>query len=94
MPWRLVLGVLCMLLVIFVGTLSVSHVHPDGPESHADCGLCATAHGVVTLVQAPVPVSVAQVFERIVPAMPEARSRGLRSFALFTRPPPADAHLS
>lgn len=93
-PWRLLLGLLCVGLVMFSGTLSVTHAHPQGPAFHADCGLCTTAHSVVQVTAQPVQVPVARVFTKIEVFLPAPRSRVLSRFALFTRPPPADANLS
>lgn len=91
--WRLILGLLCVALVVLAGTLSVSHGHEDG-IAHADCGLCATAHVTVqqaaTLTLGP----VAPVFTRVEVSLPAARPRKLARFALYTRPPPANAPLS
>jgi hypothetical protein len=93
MQWRLVLGLLCIALVVFAGTVSIAHGHDDG-INHADCGLCATAHAPVQLAVSPALVPVAQVFARVEASLPPARPRTLSRFALFTRPPPAVRHLS
>jgi hypothetical protein len=92
--WRLFFGLLCVALLIFAGTLSVAHGHNDGTIDHADCTLCVAAHATVQLVAA-LPVAPATVvFTRVENALPAARPRTLSRFALFTRPPPARAHLT
>jgi hypothetical protein len=91
--WRLICGLLCVALLVFAGTLSVAHGHNDGAIDHADCGLCATAHVTVQLVAALPDAPSTLVFTKVEAILPAARPRTLSRFALFTRPPPADAHL-
>ena len=89
--WGLLVGVLCALLVVLAGTLSVTHGHEDANVSHADCSLCATAHAPVQLAISSALIPVAQVFTRVEVSLPPARARHLTRSALFTRPPPVDA---
>ena len=89
--WRVVLALLCVLLVIACGTIQVVHVHPDGDISHADCALCATAHLAVQVVPAAVTLFAAPIVAAVETAAPIAQSTTVSTFALFTRPPPADA---
>jgi hypothetical protein len=89
--WKLVLALLCIALVIACGTIQAIHVHTDGDLSHADCPLCATAHVTVQVVEPPVTLHVAPVISRVEAYLPAIPSRTLSIFALFTRPPPADA---
>jgi len=88
-PWRILLAVVCILLVVVAGVVQVAHTHTDGAATHADCGLCAAAHISVQVAYAPAsapPVSVVTAVESIPAAvLPPAIS----TFALFTRPPPA-----
>ncbi len=80
---------MCILLLVVAGAVQVAHTHSDGAATHADCGLCTTAHISVQIVYAPAsapPVAVASAIEPIhVTVLPPA----LTTFALFTRPPPA-----
>lgn len=89
-PWRLLLAILCVVLVVFTGTVQVAHTHAD-TDTHADCSLCAVAHITVHMAQAPAPappVVVVTVLHNLPPALlPVA----LSTFALFTRPPPVAA---
>jgi hypothetical protein len=89
--WKLVLALLCIALVIACGTIQAIHVHVDGNLSHADCPLCATAHVSVQIVEPPVSLHVAPVISLVEAYLPAVPSRTLSIFALFTRPPPADA---
>ena len=89
-PWKLLLALLCIALVIACGTIQAVHVHPDGDLSHADCPLCATAHVTVQVVQPPVTLHVAPVVSMVEAYLPAIPSRTLSIFALFTRPPPVD----
>jgi hypothetical protein len=89
--WKLVLALLCIALVIACGTIQAVHVHSDGDLSHADCPLCATAHVTVQVVEPPVTLHVAPVISMVAAYLPAIPSRTLSIFALFTRPPPADA---
>jgi hypothetical protein len=90
-PWKLVLALLCIALVIACGTIQAIHVHADGDLSHADCPLCATAHVAVQVVEPPVTLHVAPVISLVEAYLPAIPSRTLSIFALFTRPPPVDA---
>jgi len=86
--WRLLLALLCVLLVVVAGTAQVAHTHADGPDTHADCSLCAVAHVTVQLVQTPAPVPPATVVA-VLEALPlSVAPCALCTFALFTRPPP------
>lgn len=89
--WKLVLALLCIALVVACGTIQAIHVHADGDLSHADCPLCATAHIAVQVVEPPVTLHFAPVISRVEAYLPAIPSRTLSIFALFTRPPPADA---
>jgi hypothetical protein len=42
-PWRILLALVCVLLVVILGSVQVAHTHADGAD-HADCALCAAAH--------------------------------------------------
>jgi hypothetical protein len=89
-PWKLILALLCISLVIACGTIQAVHVHPNGDISRADCPLCATAHVALQIVELPASLHVAPIMgivEKFLPAVP---SRTLLTFALFTRPPPVD----
>jgi hypothetical protein len=90
-PWKLLLALLCISLVIACGTIQAIHVHPDADLSHADCPLCATAHVAVQVVEPPVALHVAPVVSLVETFLPAIPSRTLTTFALFTRPPPANA---
>ncbi len=86
-PWRILLALLCVVLVVASATVELTHSHADG--SHSGCALCATAHVVIQTA----PIAALLVF--FAPAVAIARTVLLRRrpratiFALFTRPPPA-----
>jgi hypothetical protein len=92
--WRLLLALLCVALVVFTGTLSVAHWHENDSIAHADCGLCATAHVTVQLATDIPAGPVIEVSTRVEASLPAIRPRTLSRFALFTRPPPVNAHLT
>lgn len=92
--WRLAVGVLCVLLVFFAGMVAATHQHESGNLSHADCGLCATAHTSVQLTPDFRVEPVLQVAARVEARIPVARPRTLARFALFIRPPPSIEHHS
>jgi hypothetical protein len=93
--WRLLLSLLCISLVVACGTIQAVHVHPQGDISHADCALCATAHLSVQLAETPVTLHpVAPVISGVEAFVAPTSTQTISTFALFTRPPPADAHLS
>jgi hypothetical protein len=90
-PWRTLLGVLCIALIMVGGIVSVTHTHSQQETSHQDCGLCVTAHMAVQISVTVTQVSVAQVFIRVEASRPVASHEFTPQFALFSRPPPADS---
>jgi hypothetical protein len=93
-PWRVLLGVLCISLVMLGGILSVTHSHSHSEVSHQDCGLCVTAHMAVQVAVSVTHVFVSEVFTRIEASQPLASHDFTPQFALFSRPPPADLNRS
>jgi hypothetical protein len=89
-PWRVLLSVLCVSLVMVGGIVSVTHTHSQGENSHQDCGLCVTAHMAVQVAVSVTHVFVSQVFTRVEASRPLASHDFSPQFALFSRPPPAD----
>ena len=88
-PWRLLLGILCVGLVLLAGTLSVTHTHQRSLATHAECGLCAAGHSIVPNTAVVPELSIAQVFYTPAEvAPPIAPARTLSHAALFIRPPP------
>ncbi len=69
-PWKLILALLCISLVIACGTIQAVHVHPNGDISRADCPLCATAHVAIQIVESPATSHVAPVVAIIDPTLP------------------------
>jgi hypothetical protein len=93
-PWRVLLGVLCIALIMVGGIISATHSHSRGEASHQDCGLCVTAHMAVQVAVTVTQVCVAQVFTRVEASSPIASPQFTPQFALFSRPPPADLNRS
>jgi hypothetical protein len=89
-PWRVLLALICVLLVVAAGTVQVAHTHADGAVTHADCSLCVAAHSTVHQAQTPVPAPTVAVIAVLEAIPPTVRPVALSTFALFTRPPPAD----
>jgi len=89
-PWKLLLALLCIALVIVCGTIQVAHVHPDGDLSHSDCPLCATAHVAVRATELPVIAHIVPIVSTVEVFFPSIPSITFSTFALFTRPPPVD----
>ena len=85
--WVSILGILCIVLVLFLGVVHATHFHPNG-QTDQDCALCVTVHqavqaaAVVAVILFSQPV-VHRVAERIEPA---PRQRFLLKLA--NRPPP------
>jgi hypothetical protein len=88
-PWRILLALLCVLLVVLLGSVQVVHSHADGNETHADCALCAAAHISVHPVHAPAPAPAIAVLATLESLPPSVLPSTLSIFAFFTRPPPA-----
>jgi hypothetical protein len=93
-PWRVLLGVLCIALIMIGGVVSVTHTHSQDEISHQDCGLCVTAHMAVQVAVTVTQVCVAQVFTRVEAFRPIASHDFAPQFALFSRPPPADLNFA
>jgi hypothetical protein len=87
-PWRILLALLCILLVVVLGSVQVAHTHADGNETHADCALCAAAHITVHPIHAPAPAPTTFIVATLEPLTPSILPCALATFALFTRPPP------
>jgi hypothetical protein len=87
-PWKFLLGILCLALLVFGSVVQVAHTHPGGDIAHTDCSLCATAHIVAQLVSQPVPVPATFIFSAVREFTAAPRPQKLSVFALFTRPPP------
>ncbi len=87
-PWRILLALLCVLLVVVLGSVQVAHTHADGNETHADCALCAAAHISVHPVHAPAPAPTTSIVATLESLPPSILPSALSTFALFTRPPP------
>ena len=86
-PWKVLLALLCIVLVIATATAELTHSHADG--EHADCALCVAAHVVPQITTAP---ALLILFARVAAVVLAARVLALAKatiFALFTRPPPA-----
>lgn len=92
--WRVILAVLCIGLVALGTTVQVAHSHLDKDASHADCSLCVIAHVGAEAVPAPVTLAVATFVSLIETTSPVTRPAAVLTFALFTRPPPADVVLA
>jgi hypothetical protein len=86
-PFRILLALLCVALVLTTATVELTHHHNDG--EHAGCALCVVAHAVIQTVAAP---ALLVLFTRVAAVTVAARVLYLKKatiFALFTRPPPA-----
>ncbi len=93
-PWKSFLGVLCIVLVLVSGTLSVTHSHGKAVDEHGTCGLCVSAHMTAHLA-APAPqLILTEVFIELEPSIPVARAYFVPHFALFCRPPPASTRIA
>jgi hypothetical protein len=92
--WRRFIVLACLTLVVAFGTVQVVHVHAHNDVSHTDCSLCVTAHVAVHLSNPQVLPAIVHVVSYVETVVPPARSTTLSTFALFTRPPPADEVLA
>lgn len=87
--WSRALALVCVLLILFVATAQVVHVH-NGRLTSADrdCSICSVAHSTVQVAAA---FQYAPVFART--AYVSALKEALQSFrsvpCLFIRPPPS-----
>jgi hypothetical protein len=90
-PWRILLALVCVLLVVVSGAVQVAHTHAGGADTHANCPLCVAAHVTIHHAQMPAPAPLAAVFAVLESVAPRDLPSNLSTFALFTRPPPAAA---
>jgi len=86
---RVLTGLVCVLLILFVGAAQTLHMHAPDEAANPGCSLCAVAH--VTAL--PVPVPATPVVAELVTELgypPETVSTPKRffSFNLYVRPPP------
>jgi hypothetical protein len=93
-PWRVLLCVLCISLLVVGGVVAASHSHSQSEVSHQDCGLCVSAHMAIQVAVTVTQVCVAQVFTRVETSSPVVSQQFTPEFALFSRPPPADLNRS
>jgi hypothetical protein len=86
---RVLTGILCVLLILFVGAAQTLHMHAPDESANPGCSLCAVAH--VSALPAPV-LATPVVAEMVatVPRAPKAVSARNQffSFGLYVRPPP------
>jgi hypothetical protein len=86
---RILTGILCVLLILFVGAAQTLHMHAPDEAANPGCSLCAVAH--VTAL--PAPVLVTPVVAEMVAAVAYAPQTAavpnqFFSFGLYVRPPP------
>lgn len=91
--WRAAVAVLCAVLVVLAGAVHVAHCHAVTTASHADCSLCVAAHIALQAPQTPVQAAPSAVVTAVELAPVQVGRTAVRSFALFTRPPPETAEL-
>jgi hypothetical protein len=87
-PWRILLALLCVLLVLVAGTVQVAHNHADGADRHADCPLCVAAHATVHIVKTPAAAPSAAVVARVEALLQAVFPSAPTPLSLFIRPPP------
>ena len=86
---RVLTGVLCVLLILFVGAAQSLHMHAPDEAANPGCSLCAVAH----ITALPAPVLVTPVVAEMVAAVAHAPTtvsapNQFFSFGLYVRPPP------
>jgi hypothetical protein len=91
---RLLVALACITLIVACGTIQAVHIHANDDVSHTNCSLCVTAHVAVHVSEPQVMPAVVHVVSYVEAIVPPARSTTLSTFALYTRPPPADEVLA
>jgi hypothetical protein len=84
--WRRILGLFCVLLVIFAASAELVHSHDSG-GIHADCSLCVTAHSAAQAAVATVAAVALRPVARFADPEPLFLRRTL-DIRLSIRPPP------
>jgi hypothetical protein len=85
--WQRLLGVCCILLVLFVASAELNHAHASG-RIHPDCSLCVTAHSTAQATVHTVAAVVLRPVADCVDPEPIFCRRSL-DIRLSIRPPPA-----
>jgi hypothetical protein len=84
--WRRLIGVCCILLVVFGASVELTHAHPSGQAS-PDCSLCVVAHSAAqATVYTVAPLVLRPVAECADPEPIYVRRR--LDIRLSIRPPP------
>ncbi|MFZ0630877.1 MAG: hypothetical protein WA399_10535 [Acidobacteriaceae bacterium] len=87
LSWVSILGILCIVLVLTTGILSVTHSHPSGQIDH-DCSLCFTAHQVVQIAVLVTVLLASQPIARFTRERFSPLPRQRFVLKLANRPPP------
>jgi hypothetical protein len=81
-----VVSVLCLVMMLVMGTVQAVHVHPDNAPRHT-CSICSTPNAKLNSEDAsPVPVMVAVPVASIETTSPRILRPAITN---FVRPPPA-----
>ena len=88
---RILLALLCVLLVVFIGSAQLLHMHAGAENSDPGCSLCAVAHLAALATPALInPVAASLVQAIVAPETGLAPPR-FPSFSYDSRPPPVSA---
>jgi hypothetical protein len=84
--WSGVVSVLCLVMMLAMGTVQAVHVHPDNAPRHT-CSICSTPNAKLNTEDAsPVPVMVAVPVASVEISVPRIFRPTTPN---FVRPPPA-----
>ncbi len=84
---RTIVGVVCVLLILFGAAAHVTHTHGLSSDPHPDCSLCMVAHAAAS---PPAPFVLPQVTEHVtsVVLLPETAPLEEPEVPFYSRPPP------
>lgn len=88
--WGTILGVVCIVLVLFAGMVHVAHFHANGQVDH-DCALCVTAHQAVQIAAVVAVIFCWQPVVQRIAERPSPIPRQRFVLKLANRPPPVPA---
>ena len=88
---RILLAFLCVLLVVFIGSAQLLHMHAGTETSDPACSLCAVAHLAALPTPALVSPVAADLVQPVIPPEPGLAPPRFAAYIHESRPPPVPA---
>ena len=88
---RILLALLCVVLVVFIGSAQLLHMHAGTENSDPGCSLCAVAHLAALPTPALVSPVAADLVQPVAASDPGLAPPRFPSYSYDSRPPPVSA---